>query len=267
MYHDEVRVHLETAHLSPGKLQSLDAESVESGEALRAHLAACAACRAELEALRNTAAVLAAGAPDSLRAPSGGVERLLEAVRTTGVARSRGATASTRRSSVTRHRVADRWSRGRVLAVLAASAAAVVLVAAGLLGVQLVQERDRASQQARELGRIAALTNQVLRQPDGERVVLVDARGNPAGTLVYSRSSRDLVVVSETLAAPVGGSRYACYVERGRERTQIGWMRFSQGLAYWGGKMGGPSDAGREGDRFVVVLDSAGGAPALAGEF
>ena len=266
MDHAEVRERLETALLSPGKLQSLDAETVESGEELRAHLSACAACRAELEALRNTAAVLAAAAPDSLRAPSGGAERLLEAVRTTGVARSRAVARAARTPAASR-RFADRWFGGTALAPLVASAAALVVVAVGLLGVQLLQDRDRAAQQARELGRVAALTDQVLRQPDGERVVLVDARGDPAGTLVYSRSSRDLVVVSDALAPPAGGSRYACYLERGGDRTQIGWMRFSQDLAYWGGKMSGPSDAGREGDRFVVVLDTPGGAPALAGEF
>ncbi len=59
MDHPEVRDRLEGALLTPGKLYAIERDSTEAGEQLRAHLADCAACRAELGALHGADRVIA----------------------------------------------------------------------------------------------------------------------------------------------------------------------------------------------------------------
>jgi len=71
MDHAEARERLADALLAPrdGGLESALADPSATGVELRAHLAACAPCSRELDALRAIGALLATAAPDSLAAP------------------------------------------------------------------------------------------------------------------------------------------------------------------------------------------------------
>jgi hypothetical protein len=285
MDHAEVRDRLEGALLSPGKLYAIDTDATEAGEELRAHLASCAACRAELGALRETAALLAAAAPDDLVAPAEARERVLQAVRETGVVRARrtdpgriraGAAgrpseATTAASSGSRRFTLPALRRGRLMPfprlAEVAVAAAVVLLVGALVAVDLIGQRDRSAQQVRELSRITGAADRLLREPGTRDLSLMARDGKPAGTLIYNPRSGELVVVTDALSAPPTGSRYGCYLERGGERTQIGLLRQSGGLTYWTGKMQAPTGAGRSGDRFMVSLDTQENEPLLVAEF
>jgi hypothetical protein len=87
MNHAEVLERLEAAALGPGRLGALDADRSAEGEELRRHLDSCASCLAEREALELVGAALAAGAPDTLRAPVEARGRVLAAVVAGGVTR------------------------------------------------------------------------------------------------------------------------------------------------------------------------------------
>ena len=73
-------------------------------------------------------------------------------------------------------------------------------------------------------------------EPDAEHVAL---RGvtDPAldGSLVFSPSTADLVVVATGLIAPPAGQEYRCWVEVDGQRQPVGRMFFSDELAYWAG--------------------------------
>jgi hypothetical protein len=67
-------------------------------------------------------------------------------------------------------------------------------------------------------------------------VQLASATGaGSAGTLVFSPSSTELVVVADGLAPAGAGQEYRCWVEVGGIRTGIGKMFFGGNLAYWVG--------------------------------
>lgn len=254
MDHAEAQQRLQDALLAPGKLDAVEADETADGQRLSEHLASCAACRRELEALRETSALLALAAPDDLHAPAEARERVLRAVANTGAVRARPAP----------------WAMGRrwpgVGSRLAAAAALGVLVVGVLFGVQLIAQRDQSAQQARELARLTAATDLLLREPDLVRINLLGADGQPAGILLQDPSEDRIVVVAQGLPAPPAGERYGCYLERDGKRMEVGWMRHSGDLAYWAGPMAEPSDAGRSGDRFIVVPEHAE-TPVLEGTF
>ncbi len=98
------------------------------------------------------------------------------------------------------------------------------------------------------LGDVARWTLRVTARPDTERVALASTTGEPTtGTLLYSPSSKELVVVSDQLAPPPAGKEYRCWVEVGGKRIPIGKMFFGGDLAYWVGDVpevsGLPEDA------------------------
>ena len=86
------------------------------------------------------------------------------------------------------------------------------------------------------------------------------APGDPAttGTLLYSPSSTELVVVATGLTDPGTGKEYRCWVLVDGERQGIGKMFFGGGLAYWVGPS--PAVAGLDdGATFgVSLVDDAG---------
>ena len=80
-----------------------------------------------------------------------------------------------------------------------------------------------------------------------------------AGTLLYSPSSTDLVVVATGLVEPPEGMQYGCWVDTGSGRERVGRMFFGGGLAYWVGPS--PAVAGSTGSvTFGVSLVDASGA-------
>src|SRR3990172_353760 len=82
MDHAEARERLADALLAPrdGGLESALADPSATSVDLRAHLAACAPCSRELDALRAIGALLATAAPDSLAAPPSLRERVMAAL-------------------------------------------------------------------------------------------------------------------------------------------------------------------------------------------
>ena len=252
MDHAEVRERLDDALLTPGGLRALEADESAAGRQLADHLATCRACAREREALRETAVLLAAAAPDDLHAPPEARERVLAAVASTGVVRRQRARAPS-------------WGRPQ-LSRLAAAAGIVLLAGGALLAIELGAQRDRNQQQSRELARVTAATDRLLRVPGAVRVTLVRPDGAEAGTLIHDPASHEIVVVAQGLARPAGDGHYGCYLERDGQRIQVGYMRLFGELAYWAGPMADPPDAGRSGDRFVVVADPDQ-APALVGVF
>lgn len=253
MDHSEVRERLESAVLSPGKLHALERDATSEGQELRDHLASCAPCRSELRALRETAALLAAAAPDDLQPPAEARDALLQAIRETGVARPLGvARASAARPVAGAPRRFAAPAIGRGAAALAL-AAVIALLLLAVTAVNLIGQRDSTEREVRELAAITAATDRVLREPGSQKVLLHDRAGQPAGTIVYSPASHELVVMSDALATPARGEKYECYLERAGQRSNIGWMHFSSGLAYWAGRVESLPDPGGPTATFVVT--------------
>src|SRR3972149_2068512 len=129
MDHAEARERLADALLAPrdGGLESALADPSATGVELRAHLAACAPCSRELDALRAIGALLATAAPDSLAAPPSLRERVMAAVGETGAPAAGPVPPRPRR---------------RLLPLVAAMAAVGVLVAGLAGGLALVGQRE-----------------------------------------------------------------------------------------------------------------------------
>src|SRR3990170_551831 len=134
MDHAEARERLADALLAPrdGGLEAALADPSATGVELRAHLAACAPCSRELDALRAIGALLATAAPDSLAAPPSLRERVMAAVGETGAPAAAPIPLRPRR---------------RLLPLVAAMAAVVVLVAGLAGGLALVGPRQEADRQ------------------------------------------------------------------------------------------------------------------------
>jgi hypothetical protein len=284
MDHAEVRERLAEAVTEVDWQSRLEAAQ---GRELREHLAACAACRAEAAAWTRTTEALRAARPfavereraDSPALPDDLRARTLALVRATGVQRD-GIGSGTRPQGtagdvstppqaigapgVIRRRA---WRR---LAVLAA-AAAIVLFAGGAAGLQLMGQRDRAEDEVADLTHLTATLDQVLQDPARQVVTLASTtQGSAAGTVAWSGSSGDLVVLSDALAPAPAGEQYRCWIEHNGVRTNVGRMRFSASIAYWAGPLAGWGGPLAHGDRFGVSLTSAaasagGGDPVRVG--
>lgn len=289
MDHAEVLDRLEASFLEPGGLTALDTDPSEEAAAMRGHLRDCPACAAEHRAWHLAAWAMAENVPDTLNAPVGARERTLAAVADTGVARplsrpvpfdspavalrSSDAPPVIAPSSATLP-LAVRASRAAtprptVLALAAAFAAALFLAGAvlgGPLGL-VSQEPGSVEVTDSQAAAVALAVNRVLQQPDHLAVPLVDGAGAAGGSVLFDPASRELVVVSQALEAIPEGSEYGCYLERDGERTRVGRLKVVGDAAFWMGPMAEPSDAGRRGDRFVVVREDRPEEPVLSGEF
>jgi len=249
MDHAEARERLADALLAPrdGGLEAALADPSATGVELRAHLAACAPCSRELDALRAIGALLATAAPDSLAAPPSLRERVMAAVGETGAPAAAPIPLRPRR---------------RLLPLVAAMAAVVVLVAGLAGGLALVGQRQEADRQVAELGDLMAATQAILADPAFVRIDLAGPGGS--GSVLIGSSSGRLVAFSSTLPALPAGLRYECFIERGGVRTWIGWMHWSGDLAYWSGPVSGIALPWRPGDRFLVT-EGRDGVPVLVG--
>jgi hypothetical protein len=154
-----------------------------------------------------------------------------------------------------------------------ASLAAVLVIAVIGSAVVVGSARDRqVAEQAEEIGslrEVAAWTIRVDRQADARHIALAGTGGGPSGTLIFSPSSTDVVVVATGLTPPAAGMEYRCWVEVGGERQKVGRMFLGAGLAYWVGTAS--SLAGlAPGSTFGISLvpaagDSVGGEPIING--
>lgn len=283
MDHAEVLDRLEAAFLRPGGLPALRSGDSEDARAVRAHLATCSDCAVEHQAWQLAGFAMGANVPETLRAPTGARERILAAVAMTGVVRPADATSGRLGglsvSMAGQHgpsapaalgpTARPATPRPSVLAIAAAFAAALFLAGAvlgGPLGLVSREAPDTSVADA-QAAAVASAVDRLLQQPEHMMVPLVDAAGSSGGSVLFDPASRELVVVSQALESIPEGREYGCYLERDGQRIRVGRLKVVGGAAYWMGPMDEPVDAGRRGDRFVVVRDDRPEAPVLSGAF
>jgi anti-sigma-K factor RskA len=187
--HEELEV-LVSAH-------ALDALEPAEAEAVEAHLAGCDSCRAAFDDALETAAALAMAAPDS-EPPADLRGRILAAARATPqevVATTMAPAPVAAPAGRPRRRFTEIFTPSRNLA-------AAFALAAALLGVLFVSERDRAG--TLEAQRDASsLVAQALAAP-GARVVTLSGPGGSGGGAVVLAADRKPLVVADLLPAPPG---------------------------------------------------------------
>ena len=258
MDHDDALEALQLAAAEPGGLDRVRAGDTPQAAALAGHVAGCDRCATELERLRRAVPLLRdvvrTTPPADLRA------RTLALVREQGVARGAvaatadpstdGPTATSREpvpvpvaagsgttGAVPAAATAPR--RGSILPWVAGIAAAIVLsvVASTLIVGARVDEQLAA--QSRAIAGLEAVTSATLTitaDPDSGRVALASTDGSAtSGTLLFSPSTTELVVVADGLATPPEGQEYRCWLLVDGERQDVGKMFFADTLAYWVG--------------------------------
>ena len=89
----------------------------------------------------------------------------------------------------------------------------------------------------------------VAAQPDATSVALVGT-DDPAlaGSVLFSPSTADVVVVATGMTEPAANQAYMCWLDTGSGRVRIGKMFFGGDLAYWAGRVRRDRRAGRPGD-------------------
>ena len=183
---------------------ALSAQSAEDRAAFEAHLADCAICRAEVQALREVSGLLAHAAPAATPAPALR-ERILREARQVRPLAAR---------------------RGRSLPWLAAAAAVVLAIAAG---VAYLRERGnrRALEQAVAVARDSLATQQqlvaTLLAPDVNTAVLA-SKGRPPSARVFWNPSRHRVVMAvfDLPPAPAGRTYQLWAIQTGKAPVSLG---------------------------------------------
>ncbi|HEU4671299.1 MAG TPA: anti-sigma factor [Candidatus Limnocylindrales bacterium] len=293
MTHAEARELLELAAAEPDGLERLAAGDTGDSAALAGHLAACDACREEYGRLTRAARLLrsniAAMPSPGLRertlarvaaegrvrghVPAGPVMAALPAAGGSGgvgvgspvaggpVAGGIGAgglgAGGDRATSLGRILRGDT----RLVAGWVGSLAAAVVIAVGLSWLVVARpladqaRADRAA--AAGLVRLTSASVAVDSRPDARHVALTSTTG-ASGTLAFSPSTREVIVLSTDLPALEAGAEYRCWVEQNGARTQLGRMyRLSDVLA-WDGEADAIAGVG-PGATFGVSLVPAGG--------
>ena len=270
MEHSEVRELLEDAAIEPGGLERLMAGDTPTASIVAGHLAGCPDCSEELERLRRSVGLIRPTIrmvpPPELKERTMAYVAALGRPRGSGVdADPAGSQAGMPMSSIATAAptpISSRQRPGRLVWLASVAAALIVAVSGTALFVNAnYASRNQAlSAEVDALGDVARGTLRVDAEPDVRRIVLAGAAGttgttgtNATGSLVYSPTSTELVVVAEHLTPAPAGHEYRCWVDVDGHRTGIGKMFFGGELAYWVGKVKGvaglPSDA-----RFGVSL-------------
>jgi len=265
--HAEAHERLTDLALEPEGLAALERDASPDAGRLRAHLASCAECEAEMDSLRWTDAALRdAFAADNEDSPTG-------EIRTPTGLRARILAAAASQPDEEVRRVPHPTSRARPSVTrwtwLALAAAFVVVVGAGGLLVQRAAELEEARAELAELGAMAATIDRILADPERVIVALKTADGTPGGAIAWNRT--EVVVLATTLARPTEGREYRCWVEEDGERWGVGTMSFGGSTAYWAGTLESWNATFAPGSRFgVTLIPPAGGGdplPVLVAEF
>jgi hypothetical protein len=271
MDHAEARELLELAAVEPGGLDRLMAGDTPDAAALAGHLAGCRDCTAALARLRRDAAVIAAVVrstpPPALR------ERTLDYVRQIGRDRPPAPSIPVA-ADLAGPRRADPRSRGRRAAVLAGLAAALIAAVTGTGLIVDARNQAAIAQQADIVAALSRVTSWTLRleaQPDARRVELAGSPGTDAsGSILFSPSSRELVVVVSGLTEPAAGREFRCWMEVEGQRGPVGRMFFGGELSYWAGPVETLGDVGTSARFGISLVDATGssveGEPVLSGE-
>lgn len=258
MDHDEVRDLLADAAIEPDGLERLMAGDTPTAALVAGHLAGCPECTSELERLHRSVGIirptLRAVPPPELR------ERTLAYVAALGRPRGQGAAPvadATTARSLPGSAPGRRSLGARRLSALAGLAAALVLAVTGTAllvnGNRDALIRNQAAE-IEALGDVARWTARIDGEPDVQRIQLASTTGGTTnGTLIFSPSSTELVVIAEELPLPPAGHEYRCWVDVAGRRAGVGKMYFGGELAYWVGEV--PEVAGLGSDaRFGVSL-------------
>jgi len=239
MEHDDVIEQLELAAVEPDGLTRLMAGDTLLAAAVAGHLAGCDACTTEFQRLGRAAPLLRdvvrTTPPADLRA------RTLALVRERGEPRAergelRGDPTTTLAAPAPL--TGRRGTRSTVVPWVAGLAAAVVLTVAATTYLADQQGSQRLADQARAIGGLEAVTTATLAitgQPDAERVTLAATDTDTSGSLLFSPTTTELVVVATGLERPPAGKEYRCWVELGGKRENVGRMFFADDLAFWVG--------------------------------
>jgi len=246
MDHDATREELELAALEPGGLDRLMAGDTTTAQAVAAHLAGCPSCSDELARLSVAAGLIRTAVrelpPPDLR------ERTLAIVRAAGVSRS-APTAAPVAPVLVAPLASTTQSRRPVLGWVAAIAVAVALSVVTTSVVVNKRLDDQLAAQARTVEALEEVTTATLAiaaQPDAELVALTGTTDPTIdGSLEFSPSTTEFVVVATGLTPPPAGQEYRCWVQVGGTRQRVGRMFFSPDLAYWAGPA--PAVAGLSG--------------------
>jgi hypothetical protein len=239
MDHDDVLEQLELAAVEPGGLERILAGDTPVAAAVVAHLAGCDSCAEELRRLSRAAPLLR----DLVRStpPADLRERTLAYVRKRGRERGEGAVQGP--SATARPADRSRRSRRSLREILPWAATIAAVVALVISGAAFLVNRDMVDRLATQVTTISALervqtaTIELTADPDARRVDLASTTGGETtGTLLYSPSTTDLVVVAYDLARPASGQEYRCWVEIEGQRHDVGRMFFADELAFWVGK-------------------------------
>jgi hypothetical protein len=254
-----------------------------SAQAVAAHLAGCPSCTAELVRLERAAPIIRDAVRELM--PADLRERTLAAVRAEG--RPRGAvltpalagaaagmpmmadteaatataTATSAAPTPIRATTAS-TTRRQVLGWMGAIAAAVVLSVVTTSIIVGSRVDGQLATQAETISALEEVTTQTLAvtsEPDAQHVALTGTTDpGLAGSLAFSPTTAELVVVANGLTEPAAGQEYRCWVEVDGTRHRIGKMFFSSDLAYWVGPA--PAVAGLSGSaHFGVSLVAADG--------
>jgi hypothetical protein len=168
----------------------------------------------------------------------------------------------------------SRASRAPALGWIAAIAAAVVLsviTTTVIVGNRVDQQLAAQAETVAALEEVTTGTLAITAQPDAEHVALTGTT-DPAltGSLAFSPSTTQLVVVTSGLTEPPAGQEYRCWVEIDGQRQRVGKMFFSTDLAYWVGPvpaLSGLSAAATFGVSLVdIAAPGAATTPVMTGD-
>lgn len=255
MDHEDVLEQLELAAVEPGGLDRLMAGDTAMAAAVVGHLAGCEPCSEEFRRLSRAVPLVR----DLVRTtPSGDLrERTLAYVRThgrprgDGLAPRPGAVPDPMTPVIRARRAASRTSPWAAVAVVA-------LLVGGAAFLSARADIDRYERVASGLEAVTQATIDLTEDADAQRVALASTDGAAtAGTLLFSPTTTELVVVANDLPTPPSGSEYRCWVEVDGTRQDVGRMFFGEDLAFWVGDTPAVSDL-PEGTTFGVSLVDVG---------
>lgn len=239
MDHDETRERLEIAALEPGGLDRLTAGDTAAAQAVAAHLAGCPSCSDELARLASVSDLVRATVREM---PSPELrDRTLAAIRSSGVPR-RGSTPDVSRQppvALGRSRLPGLGRIATIAAAIALSVVATSIVVGGRSENQLATQAETMAVLEDVIHATVAITS----RSDVRRVSLVGTTdAKVEGSLAFSPSTTQLVVVAKGLTPPPEGQEYRAWVQIGGARTRVGKMIFGPDLAYWVGPAPSMSD-------------------------
>jgi hypothetical protein len=243
MDHDDVLEQLELAAVEQGGLERVIAGDTPMAAAVVAHLAGCDSCAEELRRLSRAAPLLR----DLVRTtpPADLRDRTLAYVRAHGRERDDVA-APTSPTASTRSTDRPKRSLREILPWAATIAAVVALVVSGAGFLASRDMADRVASQSltiSALERVQTATLEITGDPGSRRVELASTTGgDTTGTLMFSPSTAELVVVAYDLERPANGQEYRCWVEVDGQRHSVGRMFFADELAFWVGDTPAVSD-------------------------